>query len=97
MATTYTSSKKTIAIIGAGVSGLQAARTLLLSNPHKYDVTIFEARSRIGGRVHTKQHWGFPLDFGLFPLTPLVSFIYSPRADFIRCEFHSRHGWKSID
>ena len=58
-------SKKTIAIIGAGVSGLQAARTFLLHpDADSYHVTIFEARNRIGGRVHSNRRWGFPLDFG---------------------------------
>jgi len=59
-------SKKTIAIVGAGVSGLQAARTILTSpNAISYNVIIFEARDRIGGRVNTKWDWGFPLDFGI--------------------------------
>ena len=35
-------------IVGAGVSGLRCA-TVLLS--HAYDVTIIEARNRVGGRV----------------------------------------------
>jgi monoamine oxidase len=60
-------SKKTIAIIGAGVSGLQAARTLL-THPTSafYEVIILEARDRIGGRVNTKRQWGFPLDYGMY-------------------------------
>jgi protoporphyrinogen oxidase len=60
------SSKKTIAIIGAGVSGLQAARTLL-THPTSgfYDVIILEARDRIGGRVNTRKPWGFPIDYGI--------------------------------
>jgi polyamine oxidase len=68
---TTTSSKKTIAIIGAGVSGLQAARTILQS-PYadSFDVVLFEARDRIGGRVNTRRDWGFPLDFGNPPPTP---------------------------
>ena len=37
-----------IGIVGAGVSGLRCA-TVLLEN--SYDVTIIEARDRIGGRV----------------------------------------------
>jgi polyamine oxidase len=58
--------KHSIAIIGAGVSGLQAARTILTS-PHSqfFNVTIYEARERLGGRVHTEFRWSkFPLDLG---------------------------------
>ena len=61
------SRKQTIAIIGAGVSGLQAARTILSSpqSSETFRVVVFEARDRIGGRVSTSREWGFPLDFGL--------------------------------
>ncbi|WP_214716075.1 FAD-dependent oxidoreductase [Exiguobacterium sp. s151] len=45
-----------IAIIGAGVSGLYAASLLIEKG---YDVTVFEARDRIGGRVLS--HDGFDL------------------------------------
>ena len=45
-----------IAIIGAGVSGLYAASLLIEKG---YDVTVFEARNRIGGRVFS--HEGFDL------------------------------------
>ena len=40
-----------ICIIGAGVSGLRCA-TVLLAN--SFDVTIIEARNRIGGRVRVE-------------------------------------------
>lgn len=42
---------KSITIIGAGVSGLYTATQL---HQKGYDVTIFEARDRIGGRILTK-------------------------------------------
>ena len=45
-----------IAIIGAGVSGLYAASLLIEKG---YDVTVFEARDRIGGRVLSRD--GFDL------------------------------------
>ncbi|XCA83138.1 FAD-dependent oxidoreductase [Exiguobacterium mexicanum] len=45
-----------IAIIGAGVSGLYAASLFIEKG---YDVTVFEARDRIGGRVLS--HDGFDL------------------------------------
>jgi len=65
------SSKKTIAIIGAGVSGLQAARTIL-THPAScgFSVIIFEARNRIGGRVDTRRHWEVPLDYGSLSVEP---------------------------
>ena len=40
---------KKLAIIGGGLSGLYAAYTL----KNDYEITIFEARDRLGGRVHT--------------------------------------------
>ena len=52
---------KTIAVIGAGTSGLTAAKQL--SGAGK-SVTVFEARDRIGGRVWTNHDLGEPLDLG---------------------------------
>ena len=43
--------KQQIAIVGAGVSGLYAASEL---HQKGYDVTVFEARDRVGGRIFTK-------------------------------------------
>ncbi|MEM7072128.1 MAG: FAD-dependent oxidoreductase [Pseudomonadota bacterium] len=51
----------TVAIIGAGASGLTAATRLSDSG---YDVTVFEARDRIGGRIWTDMRLGIPLDLG---------------------------------
>ncbi len=42
--------KKKVAIIGAGISGLVCAYEL---NKQGYEVELFEARDRIGGRIHT--------------------------------------------
>ena len=51
-----------VIVIGAGVAGLAAAATL---QAHGDDVTILEARDRIGGRVHTARPWpGDPIDIG---------------------------------
>lgn len=49
-----------IVIIGAGVSGIAAAS--ILENTH--EVTILEARDRIGGRIWTDFSWGYPLEIG---------------------------------
>ena len=40
----------TVAVVGAGLAGLAAARDLERHGAH---VTVIEARDRVGGRVHT--------------------------------------------
>ncbi|MCJ7670625.1 MAG: FAD-dependent oxidoreductase, partial [Acidimicrobiia bacterium] len=65
----------TVVVIGAGVSGLSAARRL---DQMGYDVVVLEARDRIGGRVWTDRSIGHPVDLGASwihgidgnPLTP---------------------------
>jgi len=53
--------KPTITIIGAGISGLTAAVYLHRKN---YNVQIFEATDRVGGRIKTDIIDGFRLDRG---------------------------------
>lgn len=57
---------KTVAIIGAGFSGLGAAHWLTteLQGGSLVQVQVFEARNRLGGRVHTNTELGVPLDLG---------------------------------
>ncbi len=50
-----------IAIVGAGIAGLAAAK--MLSDDGK-SVIVFEARERIGGRVWSDNSLGVPLDMG---------------------------------
>lgn len=50
-----------VAVIGAGTAGLAAAQLLADDG---YDVTVYEARDRIGGRVRTDRSLGVPLDLG---------------------------------
>lgn len=51
-----------IAVIGAGMAGLAAARALRQAGA---EVTVYEARGRIGGRVWTDRSWpGLPVDLG---------------------------------
>ncbi|MEW6442850.1 MAG: FAD-dependent oxidoreductase [bacterium] len=51
-----------IAIIGAGVSGLTAARTLKKLGYNK--ITLFEAKDRIGGKVHSIEKDGLFYEMG---------------------------------
>src|SRR6187431_716922 len=48
-------------VIGAGVSGLTAARLLTKAGRH---VVVIEARDRVGGRVHTDRSAGLVTDLG---------------------------------
>jgi len=52
-----------VIIIGAGATGLMAAYTLVKAGK---SVTVLEARSRIGGRIHTSTNKGFsgPVELG---------------------------------
>ena len=48
-------------IIGAGLSGLAAGKTLLSKNR---DFIIIEQNNKIGGKVNTEIHNGYKLDYG---------------------------------
>lgn len=50
-----------VLVIGAGISGLAAAGDLMRAG---LDVTVLEARDRIGGRIWTDRRLGTPLDLG---------------------------------
>lgn len=50
-----------IVVIGAGVAGLSAAHTLRQAGR---DVTVVEARERIGGRILTAESLGEPVELG---------------------------------
>ncbi|ASN81201.1 NAD(P)/FAD-dependent oxidoreductase [Deinococcus ficus] len=61
-----------VVVIGAGLAGLTAARTLHRAGQR---VQVLEAAPQVGGRVHSRQVQGFTLDAGyqvLFPAYPAV-------------------------
>lgn len=52
---------KKVVVVGAGMAGLGAARVLRAAD---CEVSVIEARSRIGGRVHTVEQFGTSVDLG---------------------------------
>jgi monoamine oxidase len=50
-----------VIIVGAGMAGLAAAEYL---QDRGHLVRIFEARDRVGGRIHTVTDWGVPVEMG---------------------------------
>ncbi|NDH64633.1 MAG: FAD-binding protein, partial [Alphaproteobacteria bacterium] len=52
---------KRVIVVGAGLAGLGAAATLRAQG---FEVTVVEARERIGGRVDSVEHFGTTVDLG---------------------------------
>ncbi|XP_027368477.1 polyamine oxidase 5-like [Abrus precatorius] len=68
----------TVIVIGAGISGIAAARCL---QDASFKVTVLESRDRLGGRIYTDYSFGCPVDMGASwlhgvcnenPLAPLI-------------------------
>jgi protoporphyrinogen oxidase len=57
--------KKSVIVLGAGLSGLTAARKILEDNPDiNLEVTVLEGLDRVGGRTKTVDIDGFKFDEG---------------------------------
>lgn len=78
--------KKRVIVVGAGVSGLSAAKTLA---GYGHNVVVLEARTRIGGRIATSSLWAdTPVDLGAAwihgsagnPITTIAKAIRAPMA-----------------
>ncbi len=50
-----------VIVIGAGIAGLAARQRLAAAG---MDVLVLEARERLGGRIFTQQHNGYPVELG---------------------------------
>ncbi|KAL2333173.1 hypothetical protein Fmac_014386 [Flemingia macrophylla] len=71
-------SPPSVIVIGAGISGIAAARRLCDAS---FKVTVLESRDRLGGRINTDYSFGCPVDMGASwlhgvcnenPLAPLI-------------------------
>lgn len=68
---------KTVVVVGAGAAGLQAAKILLESEAFlrgRMNVTVLEARDRIGGRILIDRKWNIPFDSGIFEFDSCSNF-----------------------
>lgn len=53
--------RETVVVIGGGIAGVAAARTL---HDAGYEVSLIEARNRLGGRIHTDRSLGTAIELG---------------------------------
>lgn len=78
--------KKHVAIIGAGITGLIAARQL---RSFGLDVSVFEARNRPGGRISTDlTNFSAPVDLGAMIITGVIQNPVAVLAEQTKSEMH---------
>ncbi|XP_042040793.1 probable polyamine oxidase 4 isoform X2 [Salvia splendens] len=75
------SATPSVIVIGGGISGIVAARTLHTLQNASFKVILLESQDRIGGRIHTDYSFGCPVDMGASwlhgvcnenPLSPVI-------------------------
>ena len=66
-----TANSKTVLVIGAGISGLAAAKKLKNKG---FNVTVLEAQEKVGGRTTTDRRLGIAFDAG-------ASWIHGPKGN----------------
>lgn len=86
---------KSVLVVGAGVAGLAAARSLTDAG---WPVRVIEARDRIGGRVYTNRDWGVPIEMGASWIhgttnDPLMELARSAGAELIPSDYD---GWAKL-
>jgi monoamine oxidase len=86
---------KSVLIVGAGMAGLSAARTLADAG---WPVRVIEARNRIGGRVCTNRDWGAPLEMGASWIhgtsdNPLMELAHQAQAQLVPTDYY---GWAKL-
>src|SRR6185369_5497955 len=93
------SGNRSVIVIGAGAAGLAAAGAL---RARGVEVTVIEARDRIGGRVWTHRGLGVPVDLGGSclngaegnPITNMAADhgIVTKPTDYVHVHLHDQNG-----
>jgi monoamine oxidase len=86
---------KSVLIVGAGMAGLAAARSLADAG---WPVRVIEARDRIGGRVYTNRDWGVPLEMGASWIhgttnDPMMELARKAQAQLVTTDYY---GWAKL-